>query len=59
MGLRAQAEYSANRDLGELWRPAQGEAGLSEGNEDGEGPFGVIYSVYSLKGTGKQKPKAP
>lgn len=57
MGLRAQAEYSVNQDLRELWRQAQGEAGLSEGKEDGEGPSGM--SVCRLKGTGKRKPKAP
>lgn len=57
MELRAQVEHSAIWGFRELWRQAQGEAGLSEGKEDEEGPFGI--SVCSLKCTEKLKPKAP
>lgn len=56
VGLRAQVEHSATWGLRELWRQTQGEAGLSEGKEDEEGPFGM--SVCSLKYTEKLKPKA-
>lgn len=47
---------TATWGLRELWRQTRGEAGLSEGKEDEEGPFGM--SVCSLKYTEKLKPKA-
>lgn len=57
VGLRAQVERSPIWGLRKLWRQAQGEAGLSEGKEDEEGPFGM--SVCSLKCTEKLNPTAP